>query len=199
MKYDDLRKLTNKKIFSINDMELVNEKIYSYQLNLWAKKEYLIQLKRGIYAFTDDLNKIMPEEVSIIIYRPSYISLEKALFIYGFIPEITYSFTNVTAKTNRIFNNKFGRFIYRHIKPELFWGYKQKVIENGMYLIAEPEKAILDYLYLNISKINSKDDFENIRFNYDSIKENIDSNKFENYIKAFNIKKLKKWAELCLR
>jgi hypothetical protein len=89
--------------------------------------------------------------------------------------------------------------MYRHIKPELFWGYTEIKTEYGHYLLAEPEKALLDYLYFNLSKIRNENDFASIRFNMDTIIEKIDSEKFLKYLTAFNSNKMKVWALRCLQ
>ena len=198
MKYEELTLLIKTPVFSKNDILLAGGKIYDYQLTRWVKKGYLLKLKNSIYAFNKDYEKIKGEEVATALYQPSYLSLESALSSYGFIPEMVYAYVSVTAKINRTFDNKFGHFIYRHVKSELFWGYREVKTDAGRYLIAEPEKALLDYLYLNLSKINSESDFENLRFNEDRLSETLDRGKFSRYLQAFEIKKLKRWADRCL-
>lgn len=198
MKYQDLVSSINAPFFSKNDILLAGAKVYDYQLTRWSQKGYIIKLKNGIYAFSKDYERINGNEVASLIYQPSYLSLESALSFYGFIPEIVYAYVSVTGKTNRKFTNKFGNFIYRHIKSELFWGYREVKTENWRYLIAEPEKAVLDYLYLNMAKINSSDDFENIRFNYDMLGMTLDKEKFIMYLQAFGIIKMERWAAKCL-
>lgn len=198
MKYQDLVSSINAPFFSKNDILLAGAKVYDYQLTRWSQKGYIIKLKNGIYAFSKDYEIINGNEVASLIYQPSYLSLESALSFYGFIPEIVYAYVSVTGKTNRKFTNKFGNFIYRHIKSELFWGYREVKTENWRYLIAEPEKAVLDYLYLNMAKINSSDDFENIRFNYDMLGMTLDKEKFIMYLQAFGIIKMERWAAKCL-
>ncbi|MBW2649112.1 MAG: type IV toxin-antitoxin system AbiEi family antitoxin domain-containing protein [Deltaproteobacteria bacterium] len=198
MKYGDLISSIRAPVFSKTDVMLAGGKLYDYQLTRWVKKGYLLKLKNGIYAFNKDYEKIKGEEVASALYQPSYLSLESALSSYGFIPEMVYSYVSVTAKINRTFDNKFGHFIYRHVKSELFWGYREVKTDAGRYLIAEPEKALLDYLYLNLSKINSESDFENLRFNEDRLSETLNREKFSRYLQAFKIKKLKRWADRCL-
>jgi hypothetical protein len=39
---------------------------------------------------------------------------------------------------------------YRNISPRLYWGFARKTTRYGSYLIAKPEKAILDWIYLGI-------------------------------------------------
>ncbi|MBI1869772.1 MAG: hypothetical protein HYS07_01105 [Chlamydiae bacterium] len=198
MKYNDLRSLMRTPLFSIHDIELSTKKLFDYQLSLWVKKGYLIKLKNGSYAFSQDRDRIKGEWISFFLYQPSYISLEKALFHYGFIPEMVYAFTAVTTKTNRIFQNPLGHFIYRHIRPSLFWGYQPIVQEDFQYLIAEPEKAVLDYLYLNLNRIKTQQDFDHLRWNYEGLREILNPKKFQQYTRAFNLKKMERYAKKCL-
>ncbi len=199
MKYDNLTKTIRAPYFSRNDVLLQDQKLLDYQISLWVRKGNLLRLKNGMYAFARDKEKIKGEEIAAFLYEPSYLSMESALSRYGFIPEMVYAYVSVTAKINRKFTNDFGTFIYRHIKPELFWGYTETKTEYGHYLIAEPEKALLDYLYLNLSRIRNEDDFANIRFNMDGIKEKVDADKFLKYLSGFGVKKMKPWALRCLR
>jgi hypothetical protein len=39
--------------------------------------------------------------------------------------------------------------VYRKISPGLYWGFEEKATRYNKYLIAEPEKALLDWIYLN--------------------------------------------------
>ncbi|HQL98164.1 MAG: hypothetical protein BWX99_02766 [Deltaproteobacteria bacterium ADurb.Bin151] len=199
MKYDNLTKIIKAPYFSRSDALLGDQKLLDYQLSLWVKKGNLLRLKNGLYAFAKDKEKIKGEEIAAFIYEPSYLSLECALAWYGFIPEMVYAYVSVTARINRRFTNDFGTFLYRHIKSELFWGYTEMKTEYGHYLLAEPEKALLDYLYLNLSKIRNENDFAAVRLNLDVIKEKIDSDKFLKYLSAFNINKMKVWALRCLQ
>ena len=128
----------------------------------------------------------------------SYLSLESALVWYGFIPEIVYGYTSVTARITRTFKNVCGRFIYRHVKSELFWGYVQMKTDHGPYLLAEPGKALLDYFYLNLAGINSEDDFDNIRLNEEEMEKTLDREKFFKYLEVFGVKKMEKWVRRCL-
>jgi hypothetical protein len=38
---------------------------------------------------------------------------------------------------------------YRKISPDLYWGYEEKATRYNKYFIAEPEKALLDWIYLS--------------------------------------------------
>jgi hypothetical protein len=80
---------------------------------------------------------------------PSYVSLEQALGFYEIIPEKVTVITSVTTKKTKIFRNLMGSFEYRSIKEDLFFGFKKEIDNNQEFFIALPEKALLDYFYLN--------------------------------------------------
>lgn len=130
------------------------------QLTRWQKKGLVIQLKRGTYQLNETDRKISPslEFIANQLYSPSYISLEYALGIYGMIPEAVADVTSVSTKKTAAFKNPRGSFVYQHIKREAFRGYKAiKDTQGYSYFIAEPEKAIVDFFYLNLDKISRVD------------------------------------------
>jgi len=199
MKYNELAAAIKAPIFTRNDLALSRHKVLDGQLSLWVKKGYLIRLKKGVYAFSRERDRLKGEGIAFLLYPPSYLSLESALAWYGFIPEIVYAYTSVTARITRTFENAFGRFSYRHVKSDLFWGYREIKAEQGPYLLAEPEKALLDFFYLNLGRINTEDDFDSIRLNEEEMEKTLDKDKFFRYLQAFGVKKMEKWAGRCLR
>ncbi|MEK9155822.1 MAG: hypothetical protein AAB360_00770 [Patescibacteria group bacterium] len=199
MKYNQLRLQINKPYFTLDDLRLRGLKVYSYQFSLWQKRGYIKQLKRGTYVFADKEDELAPPEISFLLYQPSYLSLETALNHYGLIPEIVQAQTAVTAKINRRFKNSYGSFIYRHLKPSLFFGYTPAQTKYGKYLLAEPEKALLDYLYLNLGKINTQNDIENLRLNCQILREIITKGKLDRYLKIFDSRKLNRTINQLLR
>jgi hypothetical protein len=81
--------------------------------------------------------------------RPrSYISLESALVDQGVITQNPSMLTCVTPGYPRTFRGKSVIIVYRKVSPELYWGFEEKATRYNKYLIAEPEKALLDWIYL---------------------------------------------------
>ena len=199
MKYIDLKMTINRPFFTSDDIRLRDLNVYKYQLNSRQKKGYIIQAKRGVYVFSEYKDKISGFELAKLIYNPSYISLESALSQYGLIPEYVPSTTSVSTRTSRQFTNDFGTFYFRHIKPNLFWGYRIIETRVGKYLLAEPEKALLDYLHLNIRKIKTETDIEAIRINYEEFNKIVDKTKFILYSRAYANKKLLKLAKSIIK
>lgn len=125
------------------------------QITRWKNKGLLTQLKKGIYLLNENDRRVSPSRFFFAgqILWPSYISLESALGHYGLIPEAVKDVTSVTPKKTAIFTNATGKFVYQHIKPEAFRGYISLKDEAGLNVfIAEPEKALVDFLYLNLDK-----------------------------------------------
>ena len=87
-------------------------------------------------------------------------------------------------------------FTYQKIKTSAFRGFIQAADNNGMkYFLAESEKAVIDFIYFNLSKFdkNDKDIFEtSYRFQNLQI---LNIKKLLFYAKLFNNKKLTKIIE----
>jgi len=129
------------------------------QLTRWQKKGLIIQLKRGIYALNKRDRKVNPSRIFLAnqLLWPSYASLESALGYYSLIPEAVADITSVSTKKTSCFTNSIGRFIYQRVKPDAFRGYRSYKDEAGLEcLIAEPEKAVVDFLYLNLRKFKAE-------------------------------------------
>jgi len=129
------------------------------QLNRWQKRDLIIKLKQGLYILNENDRKIHPSRIFLAnaMYAPSYVSTEYALGYYDLIPEKVEDVTSVTTKNVKKFRNAFGTFVYQHVKTDLFFGFKEIQDENKLpVFIAEPEKAMLDFIYLNLSNFKNK-------------------------------------------
>lgn len=143
-------------------------------LNYWIKKMIkqgdLVVLKKGLYTTNlyllgleknPSLRESYLEYVANMLRYPSYLSLEYVLSKYGVIPDGVYSWTSITVKSSRVFNNSLGNFIYRSIKNDLFSDFENKEFEGKRIKIATKEKAFFDYLYFR------KDEpLDNLRVNW---------------------------------
>jgi len=177
-------------VFSTRDIIKVDSNFHSQRLSEWQVKNYIKKISKDYYIFSElEISESVLFLIANRLYAPSYISFEMALSYHNLIPESVYGITSVTSLKTKSFNIIIGNFIYRHIKPELIFGYKLKKHQNQFYKIAEIEKAVLDYFYLN-SNLKSEDDFIELRINVKEFKESIDRNKFEKFLELFNNKSL---------
>jgi len=155
------------------------------QVRSWVKKGYLISLKRGLYIFSENYRQIEPSNLFLANYiiSPSYVSLEYALGYYDLIPERVTVFTSITSKKTNSFTNPLGKFEYRKIKEKLFFGFRKEKERREEFFIAHPEKAILDYFYLNHNFKGAFDEFDSMRLQNLDI---FDVKKLDDYKSKYN-------------
>lgn len=136
------------KIFHIQHLKLLtslNDHALRVSLSRLNKNKTVKRICRGFYA--NPFNSPSLEEISGQIYQPSYISLESALSLHGILSQIPQVLTCVTTQPPRTFKTAFGTVVYRQIKGFYFWGFD----EQNHYHLAQKEKALADYFYLNSS------------------------------------------------
>ena len=178
--------------FNLNDIRKIDAGFDLRRLSEWQAKGYIKMIRRGHYVFSGlEINESVLFLIANKIYTPSYVSMEMALANYNLIPEAVYGITSVASRKTNRFKTDFGEFIYRHIKPQLMFGYKLISYRGQNFKIAEPEKAILDYFYLN-THLCAAEDFAGLRFNREEFKEQTDEDKFNSYLIAFGNKRLEK-------
>ena len=202
MEFKELYKTLEKNkfyIFSYNDIRLFypNEKTYTLKrmFGRWREKGWLYLLKRGLYELTYPKDYNLPDiYIASKLYSPSYISLETALSNFSIIPEVSMAVTSVTTKPTRKFKNKHGLFIYRSLKPEFFTGYYLEKQGAFDIFIAEPEKALIDFLYFKTFR-DKNFSLKDERLDRDVISR-LNKKKLNKYAKLFNINLRKYYAYL---
>ncbi|MCX6349892.1 MAG: hypothetical protein NTV79_10410 [Candidatus Aureabacteria bacterium] len=110
----------------------------------------LVRLRKGLYMFGERYRRgpISRELLANLIYGPSCVSLDYALSRYGMIPERVENVTSVTTGENRRFSTPFGVFTYRSLPPDRYApGVRQAGEGDGRYLMASPEKALVDKVW----------------------------------------------------
>lgn len=135
-----------------------NPALLRRQVSEWIKKKWLIELKRGMYLIADSKRRcpVSSEFIANYLNSPSYISLDSALSHYRLIPERVEAVTSVTSKKTQRYQNALGYFIYRHIKQSSYRMFQTEKDDFGLqYSIATPEKAMIDYIYLNTATIKN--------------------------------------------
>jgi predicted transcriptional regulator of viral defense system len=164
MTYRELRdSMKDFTIFSVREIFRVDPAFHRRRLNEWQDKGYIRKVVKGFYIFTDlALDEWALFEIANRIYKPSYISLETALAHYQLIPESVYGVTSVSTRRSYRFASAVADFRYRTVKPQLFFGYDLAAGNGKRVKIARPEKAILDFLYLN-PRLQSGSDFDSLR------------------------------------
>jgi predicted transcriptional regulator of viral defense system len=102
-----------------------------------ARNIYLNKLARGFEV----------RELAGALRPNSYISLESALAEWGISSQLPALLTCVSASYVRDIKTRSVHITFRKIKKELFWGFSEKKGRYLTYKLAEPEKALLDWVY----------------------------------------------------
>ncbi|MEW6610216.1 MAG: hypothetical protein AB1352_01105 [Patescibacteria group bacterium] len=171
----------------------IHEFMRAFDVSLRAAEEYLknhskkegdlfLRLKNGLYALATRL----PSEYFIAnkLVQPSYVSLETVMARHSIIPEIVYTITSVTTKTPREFVTRWLAFSYTQIKRSAFTGYSPVQERGFTVFIADPEKALVDYLYIVDLKKKGLNDRLNLL--------NVSRRKVESYARLFGRRSLMK-------
>lgn len=177
--------LLNKKIRTFTARELASLFSMSPRKSLYYLEHGLqtglfTKLKRGMYSLKTD--PPTEQEIANQLYRPSYLSYEYALAYYNILPEMVYTITSATTKSTRSFVVGEKTYSYTSIKATAYTGYELKMVNDQRFLIAEPEKAFVDYLYLVVLGRRQTNDRLDIR--------RLDRKKVKTYAKLFKRKKL---------
>lgn len=133
------------------------------RISYLVKTGKLIRIRRGLYVFSQE-NNVSEMCLANIICSPSYISFASALRYHGFIPERVVSITSaIYGKTkNKIFRTPFGTFLYYYVNPKTYsYGFVRVKEPFGSFLMATPEKALLDTLS-KIPRKSSLGEFEEL-------------------------------------
>jgi len=111
-------------------------------LSRLTRQNILQKLERDKYLLAG--GRVHDFNIANFLYEPSYVSLEAALNFHGVLSQFPYEIASITPRKSvtKMLNGKTYRYV--RIKKTLFWGYEPL---QG-FLIAQPEKALLDLLYL---------------------------------------------------
>jgi hypothetical protein len=144
------------------------------KISRWLDEGVLLPVKRGMYVVSPAVSSKPVERLLVanLLYGPSCVSLDYALWHYGLIPEAVVEVTSVTTHRSRRLETGVGRFSYRHVPSALYpIGVQSVAITGGGYcLLATPAKALCDRLLLTrqlrVHSVKSMQQFllEDMRF-----------------------------------
>jgi predicted transcriptional regulator of viral defense system len=120
-------------------------------LNYLVKQGFLIKAYRGVWIESDQ--KISPYSLAPFLRPKSrvYVSFLSALHLYGIVEQIPQMITLASTAHSTSLRTALGVFLLHRIAPDFFTGFDWYRGE-GSFLIAEPEKAFVDCLYLSAHK-----------------------------------------------
>jgi len=183
--------------YMFTDQE-VNEHFLFSTANKIYSPSY-ISLEKALKVYN-----LIPEEIfqitSISTKKTTKFETDIGNFKYKHIkPSLFWGYKLLNYIPNISHNSQYSKS--QDILYKALYGLTAKQIINKKkpkIIIAEPEKAILDYLYLH-TEIKTANDFSEIRINPESFRKQVHLKKFQNYLKSFANKTLAKRVQIFLK
>ena len=203
MKEKKLADFKNLPYFTLEALESQFEKSSLPTVKYNLKVGKLLRLKRGVYVWSDYLEKLRYAEkeenylefIANKLILPSYLSAEYVLGKYSILSEAPSSLTSVTKKTTRFIDNRLGAFSYFNIKESLFTGFELKKRSEFFVLEASKAKALFDFLYFKkrILNVVNRETVAELRLNMDEFSAG-DLQELKDYL---NLAKSAKLTKIC--
>jgi predicted transcriptional regulator of viral defense system len=142
----------------LTDVILANDLAARYKLPVASVSKALSRLVgRGLVSRVANgvyVNKLVRDNSALdfvsLLKPDSYVSLESALSHWGLSTQSPISLTCVTLGKPKEYKTSEFVIAFRAISKRLFWGFVDKQTRYSKYRIAEPEKALLDWIYLSL-------------------------------------------------
>ncbi len=179
-------------VFSLADIRQADPAFHRRRLNEWQEKGYIRKVIKGYYVFADRaLDEKVLFEIANRIYAPSYVSFEMALAYHGLIPESVYGITSASTRKTSHFKTPIGAFIYRTIRPKLYFGFDFLKNNEKIVKLASPEKAFLDLFYIK-TELRDAASFEGLRINRKAFLKLMNQDKINDYLSVYGQVSLKR-------
>ncbi len=142
--------LLGRQIFTARELSAVSGRsasVVSQGLAFLQKQGLAVKVAHGVWASGSS----MPSPYAVIPYlfprQRVYVSFTSALHLHGIIEQIPQVITLASVAHTREINTNAGNYLAHHLAPSFFTGFNWH--EKGGFLIAEPEKALVDCLYVS--------------------------------------------------
>ena len=133
-------------------------------LNRLVKQGLFIKIYRGVWAEAGDKRVSAFETIPYLFPRQRvYVSFISALHLHGILEQIPQVITLASTAHTSAIRTLAGTFSVHQIDPVIFDGFDWYK-EEGSFLIAEPEKALVDSLYLSSRKKKQFGHFPELSF-----------------------------------
>lgn len=143
---------------------------------------WLKRVKRGLYLVIDNLTSRFQNENSLMLIsnslnKNSYISFSYALNYYQMYDQYSKNVIAISEKQSNDFNFDDFVFKFTKVKKSMYFGFSKKNSAGKLINIADVEKVLIDYLYIDKSFASASLVFEKIS-NY---QHEIDFDKLQEY------------------
>lgn len=183
---------TTKDLIEIFSNEYSTQAAFN-RINKLVEAGWLKRIKRGLFLVNESISSRFQNDQSLLlisnVLNPnSYISLSYALNYYQMFDQYTKTIVAITTKESKKYNFDGYLFKFTRVKGSMFFGYSVKLENGRMVKIADAEKALIDYLYLDNSFTSASLVYEKLK----EFKESIDFDKFQEYATKVDITTMRK-------
>lgn len=133
-------------VFTVNDTARIIGKSPAYSrlyLHRLKSKNIVFEVERGKYTLSRH-----PFVVASNMAFPAYISFLAALSYHGLTTQMPRTLYVVSRKSRRPVEYGGAEVRFVRFAPKRFFGYTRESLGDGFAFIAEPEKAIVDSLFM---------------------------------------------------
>jgi len=157
----------NSRIFTTHELSLSSGKslsVVTQSLNNLVREEAVTKICRGMWM-REGGEAVSPYAIIPYLFprHRAYVSFISALHIHGIIEQIPQVTMLASTGHAGIIRTSLGVFYTHHITPSFFAGFGWYKGNSG-FLIAEPEKALIDSLYLSSHKKKRFGHFPELHF-----------------------------------
>lgn len=164
--------------FEISRLSGKSPSVVTQSLNHLVNNSLLLKVKRGVWAEAGNPSLCPYAVIPYLFTRQrAYVSFLSALHLYGIVEQIPQVITLASTAHTKTIHTKLGVFSIHRLSPSFFKGFDWH--EAGNFLIAQPEKALVDSLYLSACKKKQFRHFPELHFS-----------------KTFSFKKAEEFARL---
>ncbi len=168
-------------VFTTHELIKISDKSSStivQCLNRLVRQGLIVKIYRGVWTEAGGKKVSAFEIIPYLFPRQRvYVSFISALHLHGILEQIPQTITLASTAHTSTIRTKAGVFEVHRIAPTIFDGFNWYKGDGG-FLIAEPEKALVDSLYLSSRKKKQFGYFPELHFPPE-----------------FSFKKVAKWVE----
>lgn len=149
------------RMVNITDLMSIFQEQYSSasahnRIQILSRNGWLRRLKRGLYLIIDSLTSRSQIDVSLLriantFIEDSYVSGAHALNYYQLFDQYSSTVLSITIEDGKKYLVDGYIFKYSKVKKTLYFGFTEKIIDGKKIRIAEVEKVLIDYFYLDKS------------------------------------------------
>ncbi|MCK5847748.1 MAG: hypothetical protein KAH01_00955 [Caldisericia bacterium] len=157
------------------------------RIQILSKNGWFLRIKQGLYLVNDSITGQFQGNlpwlaISHCLFEDSYVSLAYALNYYKLFDHVPNTIVSINSHMGKKYQYHPYIFKFVKVKPDIYFGYHTISLQNRTIQIADVEKALLDFLYVDTNFTTPELFFEPVNEH----REAIDFEKLKQYALRFS-------------